>query len=152
MSDQKVNIKNRKASFNYHFLEKFIAGIMLTGTEIKSIRAGKANINEAYCFLTRKGELFIKNMHITEYDKGTHYNHDPIRQRKLLLTKREIDKIESKITGPGVTIVPTKLFISERGLAKLEIAVATGKKQHDKRESLKEKDAKRDMDRMKKRY
>ncbi len=145
-----ISIKNRKASFNYNLLDKYVAGIMLTGTEVKSIRAGEANINEAYCFISRKGELFVKNMHIKEYKQGTHYNHDPIRDRKLLLTKRELDKIQGKVTGKGITIVATKLFISDRGFVKLEIATATGKKQFDKRENLKEKDAKRDMDRAKK--
>lgn len=142
-----VNIKNKKASFEYHLVDKYVAGIQLTGTEIKSVRASKASIGEAYCTFI-DGELFIKNMHITEYSHGGYVNHDPTRIRKLLLSRKELDKLERKIKVKGFTIVPTRLFIGKSGYAKLEIALAEGKKLHDKRESLKEKDDKRSMDRM----
>lgn len=145
MSNQ-VNIKNKRASFEYEFLETFTAGIQLTGTEIKSIRAGKASIIEGYCFL-KDGELFIKNMYIAEYDKGTYNNHDPKRDRKLLLNRSELDKLSKKKKDVGLTIIPLKVFISKNGFAKMDIALAKGKKLHDKREDLKGKDAQRDMDR-----
>lgn len=141
-----VNIKNKRASFEYEFLETFTAGIQLTGTEIKSIRAGKASIIEGYCFL-KNGELFIKNMYIAEYEQGTYNNHDPKRDRKLLLNRSELDKLAKKKKDVGLTIIPLKVFINERGFAKLNIALAKGKKLHDKREDLKTKDAKRQMDR-----
>ncbi|MCB0403113.1 MAG: SsrA-binding protein SmpB [Flavobacteriales bacterium] len=141
-----INIKNKRASFEFEFLEKFTAGIQLTGTEIKSIRAGKASIVEGYCFL-KDGELFIKNMYIAEYEQGTYNNHNPKRDRKLLLNKSEINKLERKKKDVGLTIVPLRLFINANGYAKLEIALAKGKKLHDKREDLKSKDAKRSMDR-----
>src|SRR5215813_8603814 len=140
-----INIKNKRAFFEYEFLEKFIAGIMLTGTEIKSIRNGKANLSDAYCFFSRN-ELWVKNMNISVYEKGTHYNHEPLRQRKLLLNKKELTKLQTKIKERGLTIVPLRIFISERGLAKLEIALAKGKKIHDKRDTIKERDARRDFD------
>ncbi len=145
MSNQ-VNIKNKRASFEYEFLETFTAGIQLTGTEIKSIRAGKASIIEGYCFL-KDGELFIKNMYIAEYDKGTYNNHDPKRDRKLLLNRSELDKLSKKKKDVGLTIIPLKVFISKNGFAKMDIALAKGKKLHDKREDLKGKDAQREMDR-----
>lgn len=145
MSNQ-VNIKNKRASFEYEFLETFTAGIQLTGTEIKSIRTGKASIIEGYCFL-KDGELFIKNMYIAEYDKGTYNNHDPKRDRKLLLNRSELDKLSKKKKDVGLTIIPLKVFISKNGFAKMDIALAKGKKLHDKREDLKGKDAQRDMDR-----
>ncbi len=141
-----INIKNKRASFEYEFIETFVAGIQLTGTEIKSIRAGKASIIEGYCFL-KNGEVFIKNMYIAEYEQGTYNNHNPKRDRKLLLNKTEINKLERKKKDVGLTIIPLKLFINNRGFAKLEIALAKGKKLHDKREDLKSKDAKRSMDR-----
>jgi SsrA-binding protein len=141
-----VNIKNKRASFEYEFLETFTAGIQLTGTEIKSIRAGKASIIEGYCFL-KDGELFIKNMYIAEYDKGTYNNHDPKRDRKLLLNRSELDKLSKKKKDVGLTIIPLKVFISKNGFAKMDIALAKGKKLHDKREDLKGKDAQREMDR-----
>jgi SsrA-binding protein len=144
---QKVSIENRRAYFEYEILQKYSAGIMLTGTEIKSLKMGKANINDAYCVFT-KGELFIKNMHITEYVLGTIYNHDPLRVRKLLLNARELEKLESKVKERGQTIIPLKIYLSERGFAKLDIALAKGKKTHDKRESLKDKDNKRDLQRV----
>lgn len=141
-----INIKNKRASFEYEFLEKFTAGIQLTGTEIKSIRAGKASITEGYCFL-KNGEVFIKNMYIAEYEQGTYNNHNPKRDRKLLLNRTEINKLEKKKKDVGLTIVPLKVFITKKGYAKLDIALAKGKKLHDKRHDLKAKDAKRSMDR-----
>ena len=142
-----INIKNRKANFEYEVLDKYTAGIQLTGSEIKSIRAGEANLKEAYCFF-RKDELYIKNMHISEYSHGGVYNHDPIRLRKMLLTKKELKKLqEKKKKDKSLTIVPLRLFISNRGFAKLNIALAKGKKSHDKRHSIKEKESKRELQR-----
>jgi SsrA-binding protein len=142
-----IRIKNRKVTFEYELIEKWIAGIKLTGTEIKSIRGGKVNLTESYCQFYG-GELFVKNMHISEYDFGTCNNHEARRDRKLLLNRKELTKLEKKVKESGLTIVCVKLFINDRGLAKLEIALARGKKTYDKRESLKLKDAKRDMDRV----
>jgi SsrA-binding protein len=142
-----INIKNRKASFEYEFLDKYVAGIILKGTEIKSIREGKVSLTEAFCFF-RNGELFIKQMHIAPYVLATYYNHDAVRERKLLLSKKELNKLESKYEEKGLSIIPIRMFINDRGLAKLEIALARGKKIHDKRQNIKEKDAKRDLDRM----
>ncbi len=142
----KVQIKNRKAKFEYEFLDTYTAGLQLTGTEIKSIRQNKASIQEAYCYL-HEGEVFVKGMFIAEYEQGGYANHEPRRNRKLLLLKHEIEKIEKKLKDKGVTIVPTLLFIAESGYAKLNIAVAKGKKIYDKRESIKDKDIKRDLDR-----
>lgn len=147
MTKSAINIKNKKAYFEYYIQDKFIAGVQLTGTEIKSIRQGKASLKEAYCSFI-DNELFIKNMHIAEYKHGTYNNHDPKRDRKLLLTKRELGKLAKKVNEKGFTIVPTLLFINERGLAKIEIALAQGKQIHDKRETLKKKDASREIDRM----
>jgi SsrA-binding protein len=144
-----IVIKNKKAYHDYEFLDKYIAGIELTGTEIKSIRLGKATLADSYC-LFRKKELYIKGMHISEYWWGNINNHDPLRERKLLLTARELRKIERKVKETGYTIVTIKVFINDRGLAKAEIAVARGKKEYDKRETLKRKDATREMDRMRK--
>ena len=141
-----INIRNKKASFEFEFIEKFNSGIVLLGTEIKSIKEGKASLQEAYCYLSR-GELFIKGMHIAVYEQGTVYNHDPLRERKLLLNKIEINKIEKKTKEKGLTIIPIRLFINDRGYAKLEIALAKGKKIHDKRDSIKEKDLKRELER-----
>ncbi len=141
-----IRIKNRKVTFEYELIEKWIAGIKLTGTEIKSIRAGKVNLTESYCQFYG-GELFVKNMHISEYDFGTCNNHEARRDRKLLLNRKELNKLEKKVKESGLTIVCVKMFINERGLAKLEIALARGKKTYDKRESLKLKDSKRDMER-----
>ncbi len=142
----KVVAKNKKAGFEYFLLEKLTAGIVLTGTEIKSIRAGKATINDAYCSFNGE-ELWILNMHITEYDFGNIYNHNPRRERKLLLTRRELKKLRTKNVEKGVTIIPVLLFIDDNGLAKLEIALAKGKKLYDKRDSIKDRDVKRDNDR-----
>ena len=144
-----ISIKNRKATFEYELIERFVAGIMLVGTEIKSIRNGKANLSDSYCQLIN-GEMYVKNLHIAEYEMGTCNNHIAKRDRKLLLNKKEIQKLDKKVKESGLTIICTKLFINSKGLAKLEIALARGKKTYDKRESLKLKDAKRDMDRMKK--
>ncbi len=144
-----IVIKNKKASHDYEFIETYIAGIKLTGTEIKSIRLGKANLVESYCLFSG-GELFIKGMHISEYWWGNLNNHDPVRLRKLLLTTKELRKMERKIKETGLTIIVKKVFINDRGLAKAEIALAKGKKEYDKRETLKRKDAVREMDRMRK--
>jgi SsrA-binding protein len=144
-----IVIKNKKASYDYEFIEKFVAGIVLSGTEIKSLRLGKATIADSYCFFNN-GELFIKGMHIAEYWWGNLNNHDPLRERKLLLTSHELRKIERKIKESGLTIIVIKVFISGRGLAKAEIAISKGKKVYDKRETLKRKDASREMDRMRK--
>ncbi|MBL1279562.1 MAG: SsrA-binding protein SmpB [Fluviicola sp.] len=146
-----INIKNKKARFEYHLIDRFVAGIVLTGTEIKSIRNNKASILEAYCVFDH-GEVWIRNMHITAYENGSFYNHKPRSDRKLLLSKKEINKIEKFLKVKGNTIVPLKMFISEKGWAKLEIATAQGKKLHDKRQDLKDKDDKRDMDRAMKRF
>ena len=147
MADNAINIKNKKARFEYSIMETFNAGIQLTGTEIKSIRDAKVSITEAYCHF-KDSELFISGMHIAEYDPGSYNNHDPSRVRKLLLNRTELNKLEKKLKNKGLTIVPLRLYINENGLAKLEIALAQGKKLHDKRDSLKEKDIKRDIERM----
>lgn len=144
-----ILIRNKKASHDYEFIEKFVAGIMLTGTEIKSIRAGKATVSDSFCQF-RGSELFIKGMHISEYWWGNINNHDPLRERKLLLTSKEIRKLERKVKETGLTIVVIKVFLNERGLAKAEIALARGKKEYDKRETLRQKDAAREMDRIRK--
>lgn len=141
-----IDIKNRKASFNYELLAKYTAGIVLYGTEIKSIREGKASLGDSYCAFN-KGELWVINMHIAAFRLGNFYNHEATRTRKLLLNKRELRKIERAVKDTGLTVVPTRLYINEKGLAKLDIAVARGKKLYDKRESLKDKDIKRDMER-----
>lgn len=143
---KQVDIRNRRASFEYAFLETYTAGIVLTGTEIKSIRQGKVNLQDAYC-LIHNNELFVRQMSIAEYTEGTHYNHEPLRDRKLLLTKREIKRLNEKLKDQGLTIVPTRLFTSERGFAKVEIALAKGKKLYDKRDSIKEREVTRDMQR-----
>lgn len=143
-----INIRNRQATFNYELLDKYIAGMVLKGTEIKSIKEGKVNLQDGYCYLNR-GELFAKGINITPYAQGTHYNHEPARERKLLLRKSELRKIESKMDEKGLTLIPTRLFVTERGLAKLEIALARGKKQYDKRQSIKEKDIRRELSKVK---
>jgi SsrA-binding protein len=140
-----VNIRNKKASFEYFILEKYIAGIALTGTEIKSLRESKANIADAYCLFVN-GELFVRNMHISEYTFGNYNNHEPKRDRKLLLTKRELKKLNNRLKEQGITVIPLLLFINEKGLAKLEISIAKGKKQYDKRETIKNKDMQREID------
>jgi len=142
-----IVIKNKKASFDYELIETFVAGIVLTGTEIKSIRLGKASLVDTYCTFVQ-GELWMKNMNISEYFYGTYNNHSARRDRKLLLNRKELNKIERLSLTTGFTIIPTKLFLNEKGLIKIVIAVAKGKKAYDKRQSLREKDDKRDMDRM----
>lgn len=142
-----IEIKNRKASFEYEFLDKYTAGVKLTGTEIKSIRAGQASLVDSYCLFVNN-ELFVRGMHVTEYKWGTYSNHDPRRDRKLLLTKKELLKLYRRAQDKGLTIIAYRLFVNENGLAKLDIALARGKKQFDKREDLKTKDAKREIDRM----
>lgn len=141
-----INIKNKKAFFEYQIIDKFIAGIELKGTEIKSIREGKATITEGFCFF-KNNELWIKGMHITEYKLGTYANHEPKRERKLLLNYQELNKISKKIQDQGITIIPLRLFISKKGWAKIEISTAKGKKLHDKRNTIKERDVKRDIER-----
>lgn len=143
-----INIKNRQAAFEYELLDKYVAGIMLTGTEIKSIREGKVNLQDGYCYFNN-GELFVKGVNITTYAQGTHYNHEPTRERKLLLKRSELRRLEGRIEEKGLTLVPLRLFINARGFAKLEIALGRGKKLHDKRESIREREAKRELDRMK---
>jgi len=138
--------RNKKASHDYEFLEKFVAGIKLTGTEIKSIRLGKAALADSYCIF-RDNELFIKGMHIAEYYWGNLNNHDPLRERKLLLTRKELNKIGRKVKETGLTIIVIKVFLNERGLAKAEIALARGKKEYDKRETIKRRDTDREIDR-----
>ena len=139
-------IKNRSAYHEYFIDTKYEAGMVLLGTEVKSIRAGKVSFNDSYC-LIHKGEIWIKSLHIAEYSHGNLNNHDPLRNRKLLLTKREISKIESKLKEKGYTLVPLRMFINEKNLVKIEIGLARGKKLHDKRESIKQKDVEREMKR-----
>lgn len=141
-----MEISNRKAYYEYHIEAKLVAGIVLTGTEIKSIRAGKASFNDSYCIFD-KGELFIRSLHISEYNFGTHYNHEPLQERKLLLQKKELKKWESKIKEKGYTIVPLRIFISQKGYAKVEIGLGKGKKVYDKRETIKKRDSDRDLKR-----
>ena len=143
-----TTISNRRARFEYEFIDTFEAGIMLQGTEVKALRAGEANMADAYCYFKRD-ELYIRNLYIKEYVHGTDANHDPKRQRKLLLKRRELKKLDKKVKEKGLTIVPIKLFMNDRGLVKIEIALARGKNTFDKRDSLKKKDQKRDLDRMK---
>ncbi|MFN7912854.1 MAG: SsrA-binding protein SmpB [Bacteroidota bacterium] len=142
----RINIENRRAKFDYEFIERLTAGLVLKGTEIKSIREGKAGLADSYCFFVNN-ELFIKNMHITEYSEASFYNHTPLRERKLLLTKTEIYKLHKKVKDSGLTIIPIKLFINDKGFAKLEIALARGKKQFDKREDIKKRDVERETNR-----
>ena len=143
----KINIKNRKANFEYQFIATFVAGISLLGTEIKSIRDNKANISDAHCVFI-DDELFVRNLHIAEYPNGGYINHEPKRERKLLLNRQELNKMLGKVKEKGNSIIPIRLFINEKGKAKLAIALAKGKKVYDKRESIKDKDQKRDMDRI----
>ncbi len=143
---KKVELNNKRASFEYFFLDKYTAGLVLQGTEIKSIRLSKANLTDAYCVFL-ENELYVRGMHISKYELGTYANHEPLRDRKLLLSKKELAKLANKLKDQGLTIVPTKLYINEKGLAKLDIALAKGKKLYDKRDTIKDKDIKRDMDR-----
>ena len=147
-----VNIKNKKAKFEYEILDTYTAGIVLTGTEIKSIRDSKASIAESFCEFNEQGELFVINMTIQEYVYGNYYNHAPKAERKLLLNKRELKKLEKEVRNVGLTIVPLRLFINDKGYAKLDIALAKGKKLYDKRDTIKDRDNKRNLDRIKKIY
>ncbi|SHM96103.1 SsrA-binding protein [Chitinophaga jiangningensis] len=139
-----AELKNRSAYFEYAIEDKYIAGIVLTGTEIKSIRVGRVSFNDAFCYF-HKGELFVKSLHIAEYSHGTAANHDPLRERKLLLTKKELRKLENKIKEKGYTIIPLRIFINEKSLAKMEIGMGKGKKMHDKRESIKQRESDREL-------
>jgi SsrA-binding protein len=143
-----INIKNKKASFEYHFIDKYVTGIILQGSEIKSIRDGKVNLQASYCVIHNE-EAFVKELHISPYKQASHFNHEPKRERKLLLSKREIRKLAAKSQEQGLTIVPIRLFVTNKGLAKLEIALAKGKKLYDKRHDIKEKDLKKDLERLK---
>ncbi len=142
-----INIKNRKATFDYEIIETFTAGIVLTGTEIKSLRQGKAGLTDTYC-LGENHELWVKNMYISEYSYGSYNNHTTHRDRKLLLNRKEINKILKASEQPGYSVIPLRVFINERGLAKMVIAIARGKKMYDKRQSIKEREDKRNMDRL----
>ncbi len=144
--EKQINIKNRRASFEFDLLEKLEAGIMLLGTEIKSVRDGKVNIGDAFCYF-RKEELWVRNLNIAVYAHGTFYNHEPLRERKLLLHKRELLKLLAKTKEKGYTIIPLRVYISERGMAKMEIALAKGRKIYDKRDNIKSRESKRDIDR-----
>ncbi|CAM4120017.1 MULTISPECIES: SsrA-binding protein SmpB [Gillisia] len=144
-----INIKNRKAKFEYEFLETYVAGIKLAGTEIKAIRMGKASITESFCEF-QNNELFVINMHVEEYSHATHFNHNPKSERKLLMQKRELKSLEKNVKNSGLTIIPIRLFINDRGIAKLKITLAKGKKLYDKRETIKDRDSKRRLDRIKK--
>ena len=147
-----INIQNKKARFQYEILDKYTAGIVLTGTEIKSIRSGKASITESFCEFSENGELFVVNMTIQEYAFGNYYNHKPKATRKLLLNKKELKKLNKEVQNTGLTIIPLNLFLNDKGYAKLNIALAKGKKLFDKRETIKDRDNKRDLDRIKKIY
>ncbi len=139
-----TEIRNRQAYYDYFIEDKYDAGIVLTGTEVKSLRAGRASFNDSYCYFHR-GEMWIKSLHIAEYSHGTSNNHDPLRERKLLLNKKELRKIESKIKEKGITVVPLRIFFSEKGLAKIEVGLGKGKKSYDKRETIKQRDTQREM-------
>ncbi len=145
--EKSVNIRNKKASFEFEFIDTYVAGLMLKGTEIKSIRESKVSLTEAFCMFL-DGELYIRQMHISPYSMAASYNHEAVRDRKLLLNKKELEKLQTKSTEKGLAIIPVRIFINDRGKAKLEIALARGKKIHDKRQDLKEKDAKRELQRM----
>jgi SsrA-binding protein len=149
---KKINIQNKKARFEFEILDKYVAGIQLTGTEIKSIRQSQARITESFCEFNERGELFIVNMYIKEYMYGNHFNHKPKSERRLLLNKRELRSLKKDVEAKGNTIVPLKLFINDRGFAKLEIALAKGKQTHDKRNVIKDRDNKRDLARIKKSF
>ncbi|MBA3683555.1 MAG: SsrA-binding protein SmpB [Bacteroidetes bacterium] len=141
-----INIENRKAKFDYQFLDTLVAGMVLRGTEIKSIRAGKAGLSDSYCYF-RNEELFVRNLHIAEYEDASFYQHEALRERKLLLTKQELSKLLKKVKDQGLTVIPTRLFVNEKGFAKMEIALAKGKKLFDKRDDIKKRDIEREMSR-----
>ncbi|SFC50844.1 SsrA-binding protein [Flagellimonas taeanensis] len=147
-----INIKNKRARFDFEILDTYTAGIVLGGTEIKSIRLGKANLSQSFCEFNDKGELFVVNMQVDEYSHGSYYNHKPKAERKLLLNKRELKKLRKEVTTTGFTIIPLNLFINDRGLAKVNIGLAKGKKLYDKRETIKDRDSKRSLDRVKKSF
>lgn len=149
---KQIDIKNKRARFDYELLDKYTAGIVLAGTEIKSLRLGKASLSQSFCEFNKNGELFVINMQIDEYSHGGHYNHRPKAERKLLLTKKELKKLQKEVSTSGLTIVPINLFINEKGLAKMNVALARGKKQFDKRETIKDRDNKRNLDRVKKNF
>ncbi|TMU56795.1 SsrA-binding protein SmpB [Flagellimonas algicola] len=147
-----INIKNKRARFDYEILDTYMAGIVLGGTEIKSIRLGKASLSQSFCEFNERGELFVINMQVDEYSHGGYYNHKPKAERKLLLNKRELKKLRREVATSGLTIIPINLFINEKGLAKVNIGLAKGKKQYDKRETMKDRDNKRDLSRIKKNF
>ena len=147
-----INIRNRKARFEYELLDKYTAGIVLAGTEIKSLREGRASISESFCEFNEQDELFVINMQIDEYSHASHFNHRPKAERKLLLQRRELKKLAKEVKTSGLTIVPLNVFINDRGLAKMQIALAKGKKLYDKRDAIKDRDSKRNLDRIKKSF
>ncbi len=147
-----MNIQNKRARFEYEIIDEYTAGIVLTGTEIKSLRNSKASISESFCEFNERGELFTVNVNIEEYAFGTRFNHRPKAQRKLLLNKKELKKLHKEVKNSGLTIVPLRLFINDKGFAKMRIALARGKKLYDKRETLKDRENKRDLDRVKKNF
>ncbi|WP_405414369.1 SsrA-binding protein SmpB [Maribacter sp. Asnod1-A12] len=147
-----INIKNKRARFEYELLDKYTAGIVLAGTEIKAIREGRASISESFCEFNDRDELFVINMQIDEYSHASHFNHKPKAARKLLLQRRELKKLSKEVNTSGLTIVPLRVFVNERGFAKMQIALAKGKKLYDKRESIKDRDNRRDLDRIKKNF
>ncbi len=151
IAPQRINIKNKRATFDYHVVDTYKAGIVLTGTEIKSVRLGKASLVDTFCYI-HNGEIWVKNMHIAEYFFGSYNNHAVRRDRKLLLNKKEITSLQNDTKSPGFTIVPLRLFIDQNGRAKLEIGLCRGKKEFDKRATIKEKDARREIDRVVKRF
>lgn len=150
MAQKTINIQNKKARFEYEVLDKYTAGIMLVGTEIKSIREGKVKLGESFCEFNDHGELFVVNMYIDEYTHATYFNHQARRERKLLLNKKELKKLHKEVTASGLTIIPLRLFLNDKGFAKLDIALARGKKLHDKRNTLRDRDNQRDLARIKK--
>ena len=152
MKQANINIQNKKARFEYDILERYTAGMVLTGTEIKSIRQSKASIKESFCEFNEQGELFVINMYIEEFINGNYYNHKPRNARKLLLEKRELKKLQRKVKDVGLTIIPLRLFLNEKGWAKLEIVLCRGKKLHDKRHTLKDRDNQRDLSRIRKNF
>ncbi len=151
MKPAELNIRNKRATFEYEIIDRYTAGLVLRGSEIKSVRDGKVSINEAYCMF-KDGELWVKNLNISEYKQASVWQHEPLRMRKLLLSKKELSKLLAKVKERGYTIIPLKMFMNERSFAKLEIALARGKKTHDKRNSIKAKDEKRDLDRSLRNY
>ncbi|MFC4096987.1 SsrA-binding protein SmpB [Euzebyella saccharophila] len=152
MVQKNINIKNKRAKFEYELLDTYVAGIVLAGTEIKSIREGKASISQSFCEFNDRGELFVINMQVDEYSHASHFNHRPKAERKLLLNRGELRKLRKEVTTSGHTIVPLRLFINDRGLAKMKVALAKGKKLYDKRETIKDRDNKRNLARIKKSF